>query len=70
MKNSIVWRENADVKTTSEEYLGDIHTNLVAKKSPNVKYPQVNMKYELDPIPWAIGNCNAQEKTLFIRKKK
>ena len=65
-----MWRENADVKATSEEYLGEIHTHLVTKKNPNGKYSQLNMKYELDPIPQAIGNCKAQEKTLFIRKKK
>ena len=46
-----MWRENADVKATSEEYLGEIHTHLVTKKNPNGKYSQLNMKYELDPIP-------------------
>ena len=65
-----MWRENADVKATSEEYLGEIHTHLVTKKTPNGKYSQLNMKYELDPIPQAIGNSKVQEKTLFIRKKK
>ena len=59
--------ENADVKAITDEYFGQIHMHLITNKSSNGEYPQSNMKFELDPIPWAIGNCNAQEEMLFIR---